>query len=325
MKARIQSSKSSRWSKKHWKKVNFQFKTQFISSQIIIFMRLKNEDFILIIRDVYNAKQIIRHNTLSVLTFIQYFLRHLKRDNWYFWYQTTKINKEMTHLFFVKKHTSQLLKNNYEILFMNCIYKINRYKFSLLIIMRHSCRKIVFYVKFAFIATKKKDDFVWILRAFNDYLNQKNILIFNVLITNRNMDLISVSKKIFSAAHHLFCIWHVNKNVLIHCKFFSSTIEAWESFFDVRQTVIYVYIRKIFDVSWSKLKNDYYVKYTDFIDYLNAIWIRFYRGQIIQCYINKIQHFFITATFRSKEAHRILKHNLRFSVRAVPRHSSHLV
>ncbi len=43
-------------------KVNYQNKTQAISTQVLIFMRLENEDCILRSRDIYNVEQSIRRN-----------------------------------------------------------------------------------------------------------------------------------------------------------------------------------------------------------------------------------------------------------------------
>ncbi len=95
--------------------IDAQLKAQFTASQILIIMRLKDENCILRAKDIYNAKQAIRLQNLDSLTSTQYLLRSLKRDNWYHRIQIIEISKEITHLFFVKRHIVDILKNNYEI------------------------------------------------------------------------------------------------------------------------------------------------------------------------------------------------------------------
>jgi hypothetical protein len=62
-------------------KIDYQSKTQATSTQVLISMRLEDEDCILKSRDIYNVKQSIRRNTLKSLTLIQFLLQNLKRDN----------------------------------------------------------------------------------------------------------------------------------------------------------------------------------------------------------------------------------------------------
>ncbi len=61
--------------------IDAQLKAQYTASQILIIMRLKDENCILRAKDIYNAKQVIRLQNLDSLTSTQYLLRSLKRDN----------------------------------------------------------------------------------------------------------------------------------------------------------------------------------------------------------------------------------------------------
>jgi hypothetical protein len=62
-------------------KIDNQRKTQATSAQVLIFLRLEDEDCILKSRDIYNVKQAIRRKILESLTSTQYFLKNLNRDN----------------------------------------------------------------------------------------------------------------------------------------------------------------------------------------------------------------------------------------------------
>jgi hypothetical protein len=62
-------------------KIDYQSKAQATSAQVLISMRLEDEDCILKSRDIYNVKQSIRRNILGSLTSTQFLLQNLERDN----------------------------------------------------------------------------------------------------------------------------------------------------------------------------------------------------------------------------------------------------
>ncbi len=295
-------------------KIDYQSKTQATFAQILISMRLEDENCILKSRDIYNVKQSIRRNTFESLTSIQFLLQNLKRDNWYYKCRTTFFSHEITHLFFVEKHIFELLKNNWEVLLMNCIYKINKYKLSLLVIVDHIFLSITFYVDFAFLTKETEKNYTWVLETFQKYLREENIFISNVMITNRDLKLINVLHQIFFIVRHFLCVWHVNKNVLKHCKSDFSIKEKWEKFYSEWQTMIYAHSIEIYQEKWNKLQNDHYAKHFEIINYLKNIWIRSFDRKIIKCYINQIRHFFFTTISRFESAHQVLKHNLKFLI-----------
>ncbi len=76
-------------------------------------------------RDIYNVKIQMRRDVLRLLTSIQALIRELDQDDW-----TYKLQKDdedqITHFFFMKTCSLSVLKINFEILIMNCTYKINR-------------------------------------------------------------------------------------------------------------------------------------------------------------------------------------------------------
>jgi len=63
-------------------------------------------------------------------------------------------------LFFTKDSSEKLLKLNHEIFIMNCIYKINRYRISLLVIMKVMILNMSFYIIFIFQLQKITEDYI---------------------------------------------------------------------------------------------------------------------------------------------------------------------
>ena len=62
----------------------------------------------------------------------------------------------------------QMLVQNFEILIINCIYKINKYKISLLIIIDVINLNILFYVNFYFLSNENIKNFVWVLNVLQE-------------------------------------------------------------------------------------------------------------------------------------------------------------
>ena len=67
--------------------------------------------------------------------------------------------KRLRKFFFVNNDVKKILCKNFEIFVMNCIYKINKYDMSLMIIMSHIAINISFYIDFAFLKKKEQKNF----------------------------------------------------------------------------------------------------------------------------------------------------------------------
>ncbi len=126
--------------------VSFDFDSAFIN-------------FLIKTRDVYNIKAQMRRDELESMTSIQALMHQLDENDWTYAFQKDRLN-QVTHLFFAKKSSQSILKINYEVFIMNCIYKINRYKMSLMIIFDQTVLHKTFYVVFCFMTKKKQNDYV---------------------------------------------------------------------------------------------------------------------------------------------------------------------
>ena len=117
--------------------ITHQFKTQITSTTILISLRLNDnndsEDFISKNRSIYNVKAILKRKTLSSLTSNQAFMKFLNKAEYHLQYEKNEIN-QITRLFFFKNSFQYILKINHDILLINCTYKTNKYRLSLLII-----------------------------------------------------------------------------------------------------------------------------------------------------------------------------------------------
>jgi histone-lysine N-methyltransferase SETD2 len=134
-------------------------------------------------------------------------------------------------LFFVKKTFQEVLKRNYEILMMNCTYKINKYKMSLLMICEQTKLHINFYLVFCFMIKKKMNNYYWVLKQLKALYARLKILMFIIFVIDMKKKLILARYLIFSNFNHLLCIWHINNNILMNCKKASSSKKIETIFF----------------------------------------------------------------------------------------------
>lgn len=140
--------------------IETQIKAQATFFQILTILRLQNADCILKKRDIYNEKAAICRKTLGPFSSMQFFVQNLDRVNWYLDYQTIIEFHKLTHLFFTEESTVDMLKNNSEVLLMDCTYKINKFKLPLLVIVGQIFMGSTFYAGFVFISKEQELDYV---------------------------------------------------------------------------------------------------------------------------------------------------------------------
>jgi MULE transposase domain len=97
---------------------------------------------------------------------------------------------------------------------MDSTYKTNKYKMPLLDIIGILSFNTSFYSSFAFLK-REREDYVWALKVFSKVLDEKQPCI---IITDKEFALINVIKIIFPNCTHLFCVWHIEKNILTNYK-----------------------------------------------------------------------------------------------------------
>ena len=78
-------------------------------------------------------------------------------------YRNKDDDDKLKYFFFIFKVSQKLFRENLEIILMNCIYKINKYKMPLLIFIEIIFLNISFYAGFCFMKNKIINDYTWIL------------------------------------------------------------------------------------------------------------------------------------------------------------------
>lgn len=189
---------------------------------------------------------------MSFLTSTQTLMRYLtKSSEWYVDSKKKEYNAKLQFLFFTSKFMQKLLCLNIKILIMNCIYKTNKYKISLLIIIEVIVLNIIFYVDFCFMKKKSYSDYEWIIKTLVRLYDYLDLFYSTIIIFDNDRALLSTLSHVFfeheHRVNHLLCIWHINQNVTVNCKKYFSTNKKWKIFYKRWKNVVYANISKLLE------------------------------------------------------------------------------
>ena len=95
-----------------------------------------------------------------------------------------------------------LLIKHYEMLIINYIYKINKYKISLLTIIEIIFSNFIFYVEFCFIKIEIFENYLWIIQILIRFFDNFNIFYSITIIINNNKTLLSIMFRVFKKINY---------------------------------------------------------------------------------------------------------------------------
>ena len=101
---------------------------------------------------------------------------------------------------------------------MNCTYKTNWYRLSLLIISKITFINFTFYITFAFQVQEKEEDYTFVMKHLKVLLISLNLFDSVVILIDCEKMLMNSLSAIYSETHNLLCLWYINKNVIIYIK-----------------------------------------------------------------------------------------------------------
>ena len=97
-----------------------------------------------------------------------------------------------------------LAKTYSSIFVMDCTYKTNKYGMPLLDIIGMSSFNKSFYSCFVFVKSERTEDYTWALQTFSNVLGVD--FQCSVIVSDRELALISAIEVVFPRATHLLCV-----------------------------------------------------------------------------------------------------------------------
>ena len=195
-------------------KINIKQKYVFIrkSNEILIFLYVKyntnSNNFQIIIKNVYNFIVKIRKKKLSNKISIQILYQiFIINSNWFAKFQLNEFIDEIKYLFFINKTSTKMLTTNDEICILDCIYKTNKYKMSLIIMTKITSLNISYYASIYFMKNEKHENYCWLLKIIKKLYQKVNISFSFVWFFDDKSNIIIVfAIKISSNAKYTFYV-----------------------------------------------------------------------------------------------------------------------
>jgi hypothetical protein len=259
-------------------------------------------------RTIYNTLHSIREERLDGRTPIQALFDKLQESDFEFDYQRDHQN-HITHLFFAHRISIALTRTYPVVLLLDCTYKTNRYRMPLLNVVGMTSFNTTFFSCFVFLKDETEADYEWALTCISKIFN--GIPHPNVIVTDRELALMNAITRVFPGAHHLLCIWHINKNILAKCKRHFATEEHWTEFIELWKAVTASITEQDFTTQWNEFLECYESK-PDVLQYLQETWI-LHKERFISAWADRYLHLGNKATSRVEGAHATLKKCLQTS------------
>ncbi|CAJ0638733.1 16569_t:CDS:2 [Entrophospora sp. SA101] len=105
---------------------------------------------------------------------------------------------------------------------------------------------------------EKEADYEWALTCISKIFNGMSHP--KVIVTDRELALMNAIGRIFPGAHHLLCIWHINKNILAKCKRHFATEEDWTEFIELWKAVTASITEQDFTTKWKEFLECYAIE-----------------------------------------------------------------
>ncbi|KAI7947253.1 hypothetical protein MJO28_009161 [Puccinia striiformis f. sp. tritici] len=206
----------------------------------------------------------------------------------------------MNAIFFAHPNSLTLARRFSTIFLLDCTYRTNKYKMPLLHIVGVDSSNRSFSAGFCFLSSEKEEDYVWALEQFDEALGGP---LPSVLATDKEQALINAIDVVFPDSHHILCVWHVIKNIQLHCHQTFKSEEDWDSFTKQWNKLIQ-----------SRTEADYQENFTQISklwnpetsDYLITNWFPI-KEKFVGYLIHKHSHFGNTVTSRVEGLHAYIK------------------
>ena len=195
---------------------------------------------------------------------------------------------------------------------MDCTYKTNKFRLPLLVIQGVTPTHSSFIVGFAFILKETEEDYTWAMQQIKKLYRYCDIPNPKVLITDADLAFANAITIEYPDASHLWCLWHVNKNVKTHMSEYIIFEEEQKEFIEIWFKVLYSFSVEEYERNWGAMK-EAYSDMPDLLTHLQDTWLD-HKETIVKCYTNLVAHMGNTSTSRTEGGHAALKRRLEVSI-----------
>ncbi|XP_057443874.1 uncharacterized protein LOC130736031 [Lotus japonicus] len=223
------------------------------------------------ITQVYNRIKKVKELDRGPLTEMQYFLKKLAEANYVLFERHEEDSGVIMELFWAHPNAIKLFNTLPHVVIMDCTYKTNKFQIPLLEMVGLTSTGLTYSIAFCYMTRERTPDYVWALECMKSLLADPARLP-GVIVTDRELALLSVVQNIFPEATHLLCLFHINKNVEAKCKLWVDTTDFKALVMQKWNEVVYAETATQFEEEWSDMC-DMCKDHPKFTSYIYDTWL----------------------------------------------------
>ncbi|XP_024169848.1 protein FAR1-RELATED SEQUENCE 5-like [Rosa chinensis] len=239
-------------------------------------------------KTIYNARHIQRVVEKAGRSEMQILLNNLQRYNYVEWHRSYDIENIVSDLFWTHPDSVNLLRAFPYVLIMDATYKTNKFRYPLLEIVGVTSTELTFHAAFAYIHAEKEENYVWALSRLKSVMNEDCLP--SVIVTDRELALMNAIRRVFPAAQHLLCRWHINRAVLGKCKKLVDNQVKFKKLMQAWNTLVFSDTIPDYERHLHEFERDY-KKYDEVLTYVKGTWLNEYKERFVEAWTNNYMHF----------------------------------
>jgi len=181
-----------------------------------------------ILKTIYNTRNKIREKHHEGKTPMQVLMSLLQTKGFAYKKDTNSSSNKLEALFFVHSTSFELFRAFPHVLMMDATYKTNKYNMPFLQIIGITSTKKTYSIAFAFMHDETEESYVWVLKSLKSMLDE--CMQPRVIVTDRELALMSACQQVFPDATRLLCRWHIFQCILRKCRPCFKWKHAWDLF-----------------------------------------------------------------------------------------------
>nr|XP_011459501.1 PREDICTED: uncharacterized protein LOC105349985 [Fragaria vesca subsp. vesca] len=156
---------------------------------------------------------------------------------------------------------------------------------------------------------EEQEDYEWALEMFSKLLGFGDHPL--AIITDRELALMKAIEVVFPMTPNLLCIWHIEKNIVAHCKSQFKEKADWVAFMSSWVALVKSWNVALFNEAWNRFQIEY-KDYAKVLTYIEKTWLP-WKEKFVVAWTGQISHFSNSVTSRAEGAHATIKRYLQVS------------
>ena len=263
---------------------------------ILLTLKKNDKRNVTTIQQVYKARYAFRSKSKGSSSELQHLMKLLQRDMYIHWHRVSEEDDVVTDIFWAHPESVKLLNAFHLVLIIDSTYKTNRYRLPLLEIVGMTPTGMTFSVAFAFMASERVNNVVWALDKVRGLILREECLP-NVIVTDKDLALMSAVSTVFPNSCHLLCRFHIQKNVKAKIKMYVGEKDIWETVMQEWCTLIDCESVDLFEESLGTFEYNC-ARWPFFVQYVKDTWVNDHKQKFVKAWTDQVMHLGNTTTNR---------------------------